>query len=104
MRSTKAAATAEFTDLLERQDDSRRKLLQWVSGYDVVLTRGVAVTVGLALSASGPVPVGTPIVLEATVRSVVGAVSMSSATPTQSLALMHFKYSASECVCMETSG
>ena len=37
MRSNKAADTAELTDLLERQDDSRRRLLQWVSSYDVVL-------------------------------------------------------------------
>ncbi len=31
------ASTAEFTELLERQDDSRRKLLQWVKNYDVIL-------------------------------------------------------------------
>lgn len=29
--------TAEFTELLERQDESRSKLLQWVKDYDVVL-------------------------------------------------------------------
>jgi amidase len=29
--------TPEFTELLERQDELRRKLLQWVKNYDVVL-------------------------------------------------------------------
>jgi len=29
--------TAEFTELLERQDEARTKLLQWVKDYDVVL-------------------------------------------------------------------
>jgi len=37
MRANEPVSTAEFTDLLERQDDSRRRLLHWVSSYDVVL-------------------------------------------------------------------
>jgi amidase len=31
------ATTPEFSELLERQDDLRRKLLQWVKNYDVIL-------------------------------------------------------------------
>ena len=31
------AATSEFTELLERQDEARRRLLQWVKNYDVIL-------------------------------------------------------------------
>jgi hypothetical protein len=34
---TKAAAISEFTELLERQDEACRKLLQWVKNYDVIL-------------------------------------------------------------------
>jgi amidase len=34
---TEPASTAEFTELLERQDELRTRLLQWVQNYDVVL-------------------------------------------------------------------